>query len=236
MQKIMALLPIFFVSAILLLSGCTQPPQAGSLQIVLDKEKALQGETLNFSIKNNFSEPVFLPGCNEFGVESLDGSNWQELPALKQCVWEGNAVEIKPGETKQFSFLLAESAFTLGRFRVSVSASTGCTPGFPLSSANCKSSLTIKSHEFTVSVPSVEKMQSCTSDSDCILVDADCCGCNQGGERTAINKAFESEWRKYLSCETKDIACIQVISNDPSCNENNQAICTAGKCEIGYPL
>lgn len=72
----------------------------------------------------------------------------------------------------------------------------------------------------------------CSADSDCIKVNAGCCGCNAGGKKIAINKNFEAEWEKQLSCETKDVYCIQVISNDPSCYEQTTAKCVQGQCKI----
>lgn len=80
--------------------------------------------------------------------------------------------------------------------------------------------------------PPVDPLFACSTDADCIKAEADCCGCNQGGSKTAINKNFESEWKQQLNCSEGTI-CIQVISNDPSCfDEQTQAKCVQGACKI----
>lgn len=72
----------------------------------------------------------------------------------------------------------------------------------------------------------------CIIDSDCVKVDAGCCGCNAGDSRIAINKKYTEEWKQQLNC-TGDIACIQVVSSDPSCfDEQTQAKCVQGTCKI----
>jgi len=69
---------------------------------------------------------------------------------------------------------------------------------------------------------------SCTADSECVPVRADCCGCNAGGKAAAINKKFIFEWNKQPSCA--GIMCPAVMSNDPSCSGVPK--CVNNKCEI----
>ena len=256
-----ALFAVLSLAVILLFSGCAQQPRActmeaklcpdgssvgrnpdrncefdaclnsGTVQIILEKNHFSVGEKVKFSIRNDLNEPIFLPGCNNFEIERFESETWESI-VTKQCFWEGIAFEIKSGETKNFDF----NATQTGMFHVSITASTGCQSGKPLSQANCAGSFTAKSKDFLATEPAKENFKACSADTDCILVDTDCCGCSQGGKRTAINKAFEQLWANNLACERSDIACIQVISNDSSCNPNNKAICTAGKCDIGYSL
>ncbi len=69
---------------------------------------------------------------------------------------------------------------------------------------------------------------SCASDTECISVRGGCCGCNQGGNARAINKAKQSEYEASLQCT--GIVCTQVISTDPSCSATPK--CVASKCTL----
>lgn len=71
---------------------------------------------------------------------------------------------------------------------------------------------------------------SCGQDSDCVSVKGDCCGCTAGGTAAAVNKNFAKDWEDKLSKECKDIACIQVISNAPSCFKDPK--CIDNKCVL----
>ena len=69
-----------------------------------------------------------------------------------------------------------------------------------------------------------QDIYSCESDADCISVDAGCCGCTQGGKATAITKNFADQWNANLTQSCKQIACIQSISDDPSCFAETRCI------------
>lgn len=60
-------------------------------------------------------------------------------------------------------------------------------------------------------------MSSCQSDSDCTIVPADCCGCNAGGENTAININYREQWSEKLADECKNVFCPQVMSDHWTC-------------------
>jgi len=86
------------------------------------------------------------------------------------------------------------------------------------------------SNEFTIKEKTAEApvdFCSCTEDSDCISVKADCCGCTAGGKAISINKAYLNEWLNKLGC--KDIMCPAVMSGDPSCI-NKKPKCENNKC------
>jgi len=80
-----------------------------------------------------------------------------------------------------------------------------------------------------VEVPE-EKIYQCLQDSGCTLVKADCCGCNAGGKRTAINKLYLDYWEQRLDMSCRDTVCTAVISNDISCSA--EARCIKGKCAV----
>jgi hypothetical protein len=71
-----------------------------------------------------------------------------------------------------------------------------------------------------------DEMKACETDADCIETDSGCCGCNEGGEQTAINVIYEEDWLDELSNNCADIACTQVyncVSGAALC-ENNVCI------------
>lgn len=72
------------------------------------------------------------------------------------------------------------------------------------------------------------KYTTCQTDQDCVLVNADPCGCTQGGSQTAINVDYQKE---FLAQFPQDVMCIQVMSNDPSC-EATQTVCVNNTCEL----
>ena len=67
-----------------------------------------------------------------------------------------------------------------------------------------------------------------------MLVQDDCCSCNQGGKQHAIPKkdkaSYEKERKKRCAGTTM---CTEVMSDDPSCTE--VPFCGAGICELGAP-
>jgi hypothetical protein len=71
-----------------------------------------------------------------------------------------------------------------------------------------------------------QAISACKNDSDCELVDASCCGCNEGGKRIAVLKGHAPKR------DCSGIMCPQMISNDPSCLAVTRAYCKAGACEI----
>jgi len=50
----------------------------------------------------------------------------------------------------------------------------------------------------------VNYVDGCTADSDCVLVPADCCGCQRGGSSVAIQSALRDGWTKALAVDCPD--------------------------------
>lgn len=73
----------------------------------------------------------------------------------------------------------------------------------------------------------------CKKDSDCVMVQDDCCSCNQGGKARAIPKKEKAAYEKDLKKRCKETECIEMMSQDPSCSQ--QPFCAAGICELGDP-
>ena len=71
---------------------------------------------------------------------------------------------------------------------------------------------------------------SCNDDTDCISVDAGCCGCSSSGSAISINQKYEEKYIQSLSTQCAAISCIQVISDNPSCF--SKPVCNNKKCEL----
>ncbi|VVB51520.1 Uncharacterised protein [uncultured archaeon] len=65
----------------------------------------------------------------------------------------------------------------------------------------------------------------CGSDSDCVAVD-DCCGCDRGGGRKAINKDYVGKWKEYLLCG--QAPCPGVPLDEPGCR--GAVRCVVNEC------
>ncbi len=69
----------------------------------------------------------------------------------------------------------------------------------------------------------------CKVDADCVLENADCCGCNAMGAQHAVHRA-DRKTPAARSKECGDTMCAQGISGDASCLK--KAACVAGKCAL----
>ena len=77
--------------------------------------------------------------------------------------------------------------------------------------------------------PPFRYQTTCQKDSDCVLVDKDCCGCSAGGESIAINKSQETVYNKDL-----DSRCSGDLRVCPAwfrCREF-QAKCHKSRCTV----
>jgi|GEM_PF-6307345 hypothetical protein len=70
----------------------------------------------------------------------------------------------------------------------------------------------------------------CNKDSDCVKVNADCCGCTAGGKATTLAMKSEKVWQQTLDVKCKDIMCPAVMSQDWSCFVEPK--CIKNKCTL----
>lgn len=70
----------------------------------------------------------------------------------------------------------------------------------------------------------------CETDSDCIMVDADCCGCTGGGKQKAMSKLMAEDWRDNLERDCADAGCMAVMSQHVSCYSD--PVCVGGECSF----
>lgn len=108
------------------------------------------GKLVTVTWINNTSASIFLPGCATYSIQtSPDGSTWTDIGPKVVCLTEGVAVQVPAGayyDTQGWSAPTGSAT----NYRFHGSYSTGCTPGQPLSQANCASSSTVDSSSFFV--------------------------------------------------------------------------------------
>lgn len=122
-----------------------KPPEEKVI-VTTDTAEYQKGESVKIFIENNLAYPIFLGGCNEYGLDIKENGQWKEEPPLKQCVWEGFGIKINSKETASYGM----DASKEGTFRISIGYSKGCEDHKPLSQANCQTSEVAHSSEFTV--------------------------------------------------------------------------------------
>jgi len=71
---------------------------------------------------------------------------------------------------------------------------------------------------------------SCTKDSDCTVVNLDCCGCNAGGMATVINPYYLDAWNQTVLVGCEGYSCTAVMSQHISCF--SEAKCVSGTCTL----
>ena len=78
----------------------------------------------------------------------------------------------------------------------------------------------------------INSRDACQQNSDCVVVQNGCCGCNGGGKNIVINKGFLEKYNNKIEKECKDTGCVAVISEDPSCRKTTIPVCNNNKCEL----
>jgi hypothetical protein len=74
-------------------------------------------------------------------------------------------------------------------------------------------------------------MPGCAQDADCVAAAADCCGCAAGGAAVAVGRAHLAAWEAARQPRCAAIACIAMMSTDPSCALTPR--CRGGSCALG---
>lgn len=76
---------------------------------------------------------------------------------------------------------------------------------------------------------SADNASPCTSDYDCMLVDA-CCNCANGGGKIAIRKDQLELYNRERPKECANTVCAEMVSGDRSCYAD--ATCHRGQCSV----
>ena len=81
----------------------------------------------------------------------------------------------------------------------------------------------------------INKVFSCQTDEDCIIVDKDPCGCAAGPKGVvAINVNFITEFNALNQSNAVTKACDDVLSQQRECSPSAKAVCKARSCKIVY--
>jgi len=75
--------------------------------------------------------------------------------------------------------------------------------------------------------------KSCSEDSDCVRVNAGCCGCGAGGKVMAVHEDNADMWKEDIAKRCAGMMCPTVMSNDPSCSGTAKCINNVCKIEGG---
>lgn len=101
-----------------------------------------------------------------------------------------------------------------------MACSSSCAAGYEIDASGCL--------ECTCAAVN---SRSCTSDSDCVRVRADCCGCTRGGSDTAVLASDAAGFDASLMCPTNP----QCPGGD-TCAPDLAPKCIEGACELVEPL
>jgi hypothetical protein len=73
----------------------------------------------------------------------------------------------------------------------------------------------------------LKQYQTCEDTSNCIRVTNGCCDCANGGDTTAVSRAFDKKFERLFSCGTT--MCTQKAGE---CNFR-EPVCVQGYCKLG---
>lgn len=93
-----------------------------------------------------------------------------------------------------------------------------CPTGFAVDAAGCT----------TCECANGGAVPSCAVDTDCVRVPADCCGCDRGGNDTAVPATVRDEFVNGLGCSGNE-SCPGVST----CNPGDAPHCVGGQCMLG---
>jgi|GEM_PF-5306124 hypothetical protein len=203
---------------------CVLAP-TGYVSVKTDKTDYTAGENIAATVTNTLSESAFLGGCSVFTWEKLENGAWVNKGSNHVCVWEGIAVELKPTGTHTESL-----AREVGTWRLLVGYSTGCTPGQPMSQANCTASDQAKSDQITVTEATtnacwgawLDQYGNCRTPADGVYP-AECCTEAREQKCGQIGADYAAAITKAQSCDPYQWywgtpQCQQKVANSLSCN------------------
>lgn len=117
------------------------------LSATTDRERYSVGDEGLATFRNDGRAEAFVEGCSTFAFEQLVAGTWTfRFPAVV-CVWEGFARQLAPGERLvEPLHVPTEPGVWRLRYRVGLA----CDADQPLSQANCRSILDVRSPPFSV--------------------------------------------------------------------------------------
>ncbi len=107
--------------------GCT-------LWIETDSDTYEAGDSGVATMHNDDRLTAYLPGCDTFHYQKLEGGMWVDQGPDVYCFWEGIIRPVRPGQTLETSFY----ALSEGTWRLHYRVSYFCLEEVPMSQADCR--------------------------------------------------------------------------------------------------
>ena len=81
----------------------------------------------------------------------------------------------------------------------------------------------------------IQRIYSCKTDADCIIVDKDPCGCAVGPKGVvSINVNYIVDFNNLNNRQSVTTSCSEKLSKEKECSPSARAICKANRCSIHY--
>lgn len=89
-----------------------------------------EGEAVGFTVREAADGPILIDGCAPVEIERKNGAAWLPVP--------GHTCDTPvPATTVDGTLTFSVAAPSVGAYRAVLTWGMGCTPGFPLATANC---------------------------------------------------------------------------------------------------
>ncbi len=176
-----------------------------------------------------------IPGDNPPGFECsfaedcvLAGPTCCDCPTFAIPVDDPKAQACEPVECDNDTSTCAtnvEPACTAGRCEMACAPLTclECPNGYITEPNDCLS---------CTCAPPPSSSPKCMVDQDCVRVREDCCGCDQGGEDTAVAVSDAAAFDQSLGCSSSSQCPGQGNVSDPTCGSEFEARCVGGSCAL----
>jgi len=112
-----------------------------------DRDRYVAGDAAVAVLHNWLGQPVFLDGCIDFAFEVLEDGRWVYAGQPIQCVWEGLARPVAPGEVHASRFQAPGRA---GTWRLRYPIGLGCSDANPLGEDHCEALTSVATPAFRV--------------------------------------------------------------------------------------
>jgi hypothetical protein len=213
--------------------------------ITTDKMEYEPAEAIKVAVENNTSNDLYLLSSNiRFkGFQIKENNDWVNVKSYLLLGMLPRLDKKIPAKSKitedvypDFFVFSGEYPSSDKYYRFAETVYFQCNKNADLEDLDGCSKKTIYSNAFKfkekiTTVPAVPvDFYSCSADSDCVSVKADCCGCTAGGKATAISKNFIDQWKNNCNA-TEPVVCPAVMSDDPSCI-NKIPQCVDNKCVL----
>ena len=76
---------------------------------------------------------------------------------------------------------------------------------------------------------SLEEIQSCQKNSDCMKIISTCCPCSSGGKNFSINKKYKEYWKAFLKTKCKEKKICPAVYR---CYHNENPKCVSNVCTL----